>query len=267
MTLTADNYFSPEASQHYMGVSQYKEFAGCYAYGGCEAKAMARLNGEYAEGGSDALLVGSYVDAYFEGTLDAFKDGHPEIFLRNGNLKADYAKANEIIARIERDELFMKYMSGQKQVIMTGEISGIPWKIKMDSYIEGKAIVDLKIMASLTDKKFVPEVGKLEFVRYWGYDVQGAAYQEIVYQNTGKYLPFFIAGASKEKATDIEVIHVHDSRLVKAMMGVERNIERVAMVKSGAEAPTRCEACDHCRNTKVLKKPISILDLGRSVYE
>ena len=51
-----------------------------------------------------------------------------------------------IIARIERDEYFMKYMSGQKQVIMTGELFGAKWKIKIDSYIPDVAIVDLKVM-------------------------------------------------------------------------------------------------------------------------
>ena len=41
------------------------------------------------------------------------------MFKKDGGLKADYIKANEIIARIERDEYFMRCMSGQKQVIMT----------------------------------------------------------------------------------------------------------------------------------------------------
>ncbi len=75
------------------------------------------------------------------------------IFKKDGGLKADYVKANEIIARIERDKYFMRYMSGQKQVIMTGELFGAKWKIKIDSYIPDAAIVDLKVMASITDLK------------------------------------------------------------------------------------------------------------------
>lgn len=84
----------------------------------------------------------------------------------------------------------MKYMSGEKQVIMTADLYGTPWKIKMDSYIPGVAIVDLKVMASLTKLEWVRDIGYLDFVRYWGYDIQGAIYQEVVYQNTGKRLPF-----------------------------------------------------------------------------
>ena len=73
---------------------------------------------------------------------------------------------------------------------MIGELFGLPWKIKIDSYLDGIAIVDLKIMSSLTKLEWVRDIGYLDFVRYWGYDIQGAVYQEIVYQNTGKRLPF-----------------------------------------------------------------------------
>ena len=170
-------------------------------------------------------------------------------------------QANDIIARIERDEFFMAHMSGQKQVIMAGELFGLPWKIKIDSYLEGIAIVDLKVMASLTKLEWVRDIGYLDFVRYWGYDIQGAVYQEIVYQNTGKRLPFYIAGASKEKATNIKVIHVQDNYLREAMSVVEHNIERVRQVKYGEVLPDRCECCDHCRETEVLTGPIGIADL------
>jgi len=43
---------------------------------------------------------------------------HPCMFKKDGNLKAEYVKANEMINRCERDALFMQYMSGEKQVIM-----------------------------------------------------------------------------------------------------------------------------------------------------
>ena len=96
---------------------------------------------------------------------------------------------------------------------MTGELFGTKWKIKMDSYIPDIAIVDLKVMASITKLEWVRDIGYLDFVRYWGYDIQGAVYQEVVYRNTGKRLPFFIAAASKEKETDIELIWIDDEHL------------------------------------------------------
>lgn len=263
MQLTAENYYSEEANYEFMSVSQLKDFVGTYGRRGCEFTAMAKLRGEYKEEETTALLVGSYVDAYFEGTLEKFKEEHQDIFKKTGDkgLKSDYLQANEIIARIERDDFFMTHMSGEKQVIMTGELFGVPWKIKVDSYLDGIAIVDLKIMASLTKLEWVRDIGYLDFVRYWGYDIQGAVYQEIVYQNTGKRLPFYIAGASKEKATNIKIIHVQDNFLREAMGIVEHNIERVKQVKYGQAAPERCGCCDHCRETEILTGPIGIADL------
>lgn len=161
MQLTSENYYSQEANQEYMSVSGYKDFAGTYGKMPCEFYGMEKLNGRWEDEKSTALLVGSYVDSYFEGSLEQFKKDNPEIFTQKGELKANFKQAEEIIARIERDEYFMKYMSGQKQVIMTGELFGAKWKIKMDSYIPGVAIVDLKVMASITDLKWVPALSSI----------------------------------------------------------------------------------------------------------
>lgn len=263
--LTEENYYFEIANYEYMSVSQYKDFAGTFGKAGCESCAMAKIRGEFKEETSTAMMLGSYVDAFYEGTLDKFKEGHPEMFKRDGNLKAEYVKAEKAIERTMRDPLFQEYMSGQKQVIMTGEIFGTKWKIKMDSFHPDKAIVDLKYMQSLTKFNWVPDIGYLDFVRYWGYDIQGAIYQEVVRQNTGKKLPFYIAGASKEDATDIEVIYVHDNYLKEALEIVGRNMPRILEVKYDGVVPERCETCKWCRDTKVLKKPIGIMDLVASL--
>ncbi len=265
MQLTSENYYSKEADKAYMSVSQFKDFAGTYGKLPCEYSAMEKMEERWEDEQSTALMVGSYVDAYFEGTLEKFKAENPSLFKKDGGLKAEYVKANEIIARIERDEYFMKYLSGQKQVIMTGMIGGADWKIKIDSYIPDVAIVDLKIMASITDLKWVKDIGYLDFVRYWGYDIQGAIYQKIVELNTGKKLPFYIAAATKEKEPDIRIIHVTDNYLEEAMSVVEMNLPRILRVKSGELEPDRCEMCDCCRHNRVLTKPISIMDLTSGI--
>ena len=145
---------------------------------------------------------------------------------------------------------------------MTGELFGCKWKIKMDSYLPGSAIVDLKIVESLVKPKWVRDTGYLDFVRYWGYDIQGAVYQEIVRQNTGKKLPFFIAGATKEKPEpDIRVIKVEQHYLDEAMSMVQANMPRILRVKNGEDTPDRCELCDCCRHNRVLKGYISITNL------
>lgn len=265
MRLTEDNYYSKEANLEYMSVSQFKDFVGTYGKRACEFEAMEKLFGRWNPPPTTPLLVGSYVDSYVEGTLDSFMERHPEVFTREGELKAPFRKAEEIIARIERDKYFMKYLSGKKQVIMTANIFGCDWKIKMDSYLPGVAIVDLKVMASITDNKWVKDIGYLDFVRYWGYDIQGAVYQKVVELNTGKKLPFYIAAATKENEPDIRIIHITQNYLDEALALVEANIKRVLEVKNGEASPDRCDACDCCKHNRVLKAPISILDLVQGI--
>ena len=227
----------------------------------CESQAMAMLNGEWELEKTTALWVGSYVDSHFEGSLDLFRAQNPAFFTKSGDLKADYKKAEEIINRIERDETFMQFMSGEKQVIMTADMFGAKWKIKMDSYIADKAIVDLKVMRELHNAAYTNDFGYMDFIQYWGYDIQGAVYQEVVYRNTGKRLPFFIAAASKEKETDIELIWIDDEHLHEKLIEVEQNTPKILALKSGAVEPIRCELCDYCKHTKVLKKPIHYSEL------
>lgn len=265
MELTAENYYSKEMNKAYMSVSQFKDFVGTYGKLACEFEAIEKMEERWNPEPTTALLVGSYVDSYFEGSLEGFKKKNPEIFTQKGELKANFKKAEEIIARIERDEYFMRFLSGEKQKIMTGNMFGCDWKIKMDSYIEDVAIVDLKVMASITDLKWVKDLGYLDFVRYWGYDIQGAVYQKIVEINTGKRLPFYIAAATKENEPDIRIIQITQNYLDEAMIVIEANIGRVLRVKSGEQEPDKCELCDCCRHHRVLKAPISILDLTAGI--
>lgn len=265
MELTALNYYSQEVNKEYLSVSQYKSFIGSLGRNGCEYKALEELYGRWRSKKSTAMMVGQFVDSYFEGSLSCFKRENPDMFTQKGELKAPFKKAEEIIARIERDSYFMKYMSGQKQVIMSGELFGAKWKIKIDSYIPDVAIVDLKVMESITDLKWVKDFGYTDFVRYWNYDIQGAVYQEIVKQNTGKKLPFYIAAASKQDEPDIRIIHVTDNYLQEALNMVEANLPRILRVKSGEEMPDRCELCDCCRHNRILEKPISIADLTAGI--
>lgn len=260
MRLTPDNYYSQEANKHYLSNSQYHDFCGCYGYPGCEAQAMAKINGEWQEKPSTALLVGSYVDAYFEGTVDQFMLEHPEMFSTRGEtkgqLKAIYKKADEMIARCEMDEKFMAALSGEKQIIMTGEIAAAPFKIKIDSFIPGEAIVDLKTTQSITKGHYVADLGKINFIDYWGYNMQLAAYQEVVRQNTGQTLPVFVAAVSKEEEPNIELISIRQTLLNEALETMKFNIPRILQVKAGEQEPTRCNSCNYCRRTKKLTRVI-----------
>lgn len=258
MKLTAENYYSLEANREYISVSQYKDFMGTYGKPGCEEYALAKIDGIWVEDmeDSDALMVGSYVDAHFEGTLNLFKAQHPCMFKKDGGLQAKYLKADEMINRVERDPKFMEYMAGEKQVIMTAEMFGSKWKIKIDSYHPGKCIVDLKTCQSIGKKFWHADTGHINFLAEWGYYIQGAIYQEVVRINTGKKLPFYIAAVSKEKVPNIELIQCEQTLLDEALAEIEANTHKVMMVKLREVEPIRCGVCDYCKHTKVLTGPI-----------
>jgi hypothetical protein len=254
--LTAENYFSLENEMKYMGSSQYK------AFDKCEAMALAKIKGEWEEEKSTALLVGRYVDAHYEGTLDIFKAKNPARFTQKGEWKSEYKQAEYRIQRLERDELFAENMSGWKQVIQIGSILGVPFKIKMDSYFPGVKIVDGKIM-----KDFEPiwkDGLRLNFIEAWGYDIQGAIYQEIERQNSasGEQLPFIIAAGTKEKPEpDLEIFSIPQSRLDYCLEIVMDNVKRFDDIKKGIIEPTRCGHCDYCKSTKVLTEIIDYQSL------
>lgn len=250
MKITNENYFSPEANKAYWSVSQFK------AFGKCEAAGLAEVNGEYKRELTDALLIGSYVDSYFSGELDRFIRIHGDkMFKKNGELLAKFTQANEIIDRVEADPLMMDYLSGEKQVVMTAELFGVPWKAKFDIY-NGERIVDLKCVRDFEDV-FDKGYGWRSWIEYWGYDIQGAVYQKIEQIATGRAepLPFYIAAVTKEKTPDIKIIHIPQHILDGALRMVEDLIERYDLIKQGEVEPMRCGKCDYCKQTKVLLAP------------
>ena len=272
--LTEENYFSQENEKYYTGHSQILSFMDC------PARTMAKIRGEWVEETSTALLIGSFVDAAISGTLDVFKAQHPEILKKDGTLKAEYVHACYILERIQRDKMFMKYISGDHQTIMTAYynrftktwhtpqeamnltfVDGniIPVKIKIDSYFPEKAIVDLKTVKDFSpvwnDKLKV----KQNFVDYWGYTLQGALYQKVVEVNTGKKLPFFIAAVTKEKEPDLALMSVDQETLDEQMDKLQNwgTFDMISEFKNGISTPTRCGYCDYCKFTKEITEIIN----------
>lgn len=243
MIVTSENYFSPEAEREYMGVTQFKRFLAC------PAQAVAVLRGEWVEEASTAMLVGSYVDAHFSKELPLFQAQHPELFTKQGELKAEFRHAEYIIERIERDEMFMRYLSGGAQTVLTGSIEGVPFKIKIDSYHIGRALVDLKVMRDFSPVWDEEARRRLPFVEAWGYDIQGAIYQAV----EGNGLPFMIAAATKEKPEpNIAIISISQDRIDFCQDIVREYAPRFAALKRSEGEPRRCERCDYCKSTKKL---------------
>lgn len=255
MQVTHSNYFDIEVQQHYMSASQYKSFQSC------EAAAMAEFNGHYYFERTTDMMIGSYVDAWFDGTIEEFKTYHPEIFTKTGDLRAEFRRADVIIERLKRDPMFMEFMSGQSQVILTGEIGGVPFRGKVDS-LHADKIVDLKIMRSFETIWDSDARERVPFPVFWGYDVQGAIYRELHRQQTGEALPFFLAAATKETETDLEIISIPDDRLDTLLEEIKYYAPHYQAIKLGLKEPTRCGHCNWCRRTKVLTAPVHYMEVG-----
>lgn len=248
--LTRENYFSLENNLKYMGSSQFKTFFDC------EARGLAEVKGEWIRKETIDLLVGKYVDAYFDGVLDLFEAEHPEIIASTGKtkgeLKSNFKQANEIIARIQQDKIFMYLMGGQKQVIMTGVINGVDFKIMIDN-MHPDLTVDRKIMKDCDWVWNESERIKQPFWRAWGYDIQAAIYQEIRSQNDGDKKDFALAVATKEIVTDLRLFKFKDDTLKEAYNLVYNKAPRFDSIKKGLIQPDSCGVCDYCKSKRVLK--------------
>lgn len=258
MRLTKKNYFSPEANRKYWSASQVKAFMRC--------PAAALYDTEPAT--SMALLVGSYVDAYFDNTLDDFIKQHPEIInRRTGELKSEFQKANEMIERVRKDALFMEYTKGRKQVIRTGTIGGLPFKIKMDFYRKGERIVDLKTARDLRPA-YRKEEGLITFADVWEWPLQMAIYQTITEQAEGAKLPCYLAVVTKEDPPDLAVVEIPQNILDAELSRLLDMLPRFDAMKQGILPAPRCECCAYCRRTKKLSAPAplpSFIEYGASV--
>lgn len=244
MILDATNYYEPSP---YMSASQFKAFLGC------EAAALAEAERTFLREPSTALVQGQYVDAYFTGNVEEFRGTHPELFKKDGTLKSTFTACEAAIARIEKSETAMEYLEGEKQVIATGEIEGVPCKGKLD-VLHDDRIVDLKCMRDFEPRYKNGE--KLDFIRYWGYDIQAYFYTELVRQQYKVNLPFYILAVTKEASPDLLLVEVPDWLINSAGEVVRHYINRFDAIKRHEIQPKRCGHCAYCKETKVIERPM-----------
>ena len=117
---------------------------------------------------------------------------------------------------------------------------------------------DMKdIWVEINDNGYKRNV-KLDFVKAWRYDLEGAIYQEIERQNhlreTGedRKLPFVLAVTTKEDAPDKELIEIDQDILDEALNEVIEKAPRFDAIKRGEIAPNGCGECEVCRFNKKL---------------
>ena len=251
--LTAENYFSHDADLDYFSASQIKELKKC------PERVLAYLDGKYQREESSALMIGSYVDEALTGDLVAWKAEHPEILKRDGTLKSDYVLADAMVDRANSDKVFMEYLRGQHQVIMTGKIDGFPFKCKLDC-LKPDCIVDLKTVKNL-DSQYLPGQGRVDFATAWDWPLQMAIYQEIVRQNTGRKLPCVLAVITKETPPDLRLVQIEQERLDAELEWLIQMLPKFDAIKSRAIDAPRCEKCAWCRGSRILTWPEMLGDI------
>ena len=237
------NYRSPENERKYMSYSQFKDFLEC------EEMALAVINQAYEKPTTKALLQGSYVDAYFSGELDEFKEKNPSIFKAGGELKKDFEICNTVIQTIESDQAYREeFFSGDAQKILTGEIAGVPFKGKIDMLYPDK-IVDMKCMGSV-DKVWSNEEHRyMPFYSFYKYHIQAAIYQELVRQNFGTKLPYFLAVTTKEDVPAKYAFEFSQDVLDEGLEFVKALAPHFQALKDGKEQPKACGHCNFCKST------------------
>lgn len=270
MELTRDNYYSPEADWKYMSCSQFQ------AWNECEAKEMAKLQGRWQDEESTAFIVGNYFHTYFEGpeaheqfcneNFDKIfktktikgKNGAPDTVQITGKY-AEFEQADKMIAVATADPLIQSLVNlpGENEKIMTGEIAGVPWRIRLDKYVEtGRMIIDYKTCASISELKWSDALhAKVTFIDTYGYMMRAAVYSEIERQNAKSEDDphFLIVAISKQKYPDKEVLSLnHRQRYDYELEQIKKRLPMIQLIKEGRVKPKRCGTCDYCRATKKL---------------
>lgn len=256
LQLTDQNYYSLEANQEYMSVSQYKDFRAC------ESMAMAKIFGGWEDQKNEAFLVGNYVHSWSDGTLEKFRAENPDIFASTGKskgeLKAPFKVAEEMIKALVSDDFIKFVLQGDKEVIFTAHFAGTMWKCKMDVYHpERRRFVDLKTVKNLTDRVWSNEHKYYQnFIEGYGYLIQMSVYAEIEkrYANREEWLEPIMVAVTKEDPPDKAIIHFDQETIQSSIDQVEFYMPHILEVKSGQVKPNRCEKCRYCRETKKLTK-------------
>lgn len=270
--LTQENYYEDKS---YLSNSRFKQ------YQKCQAMAFAIDKGSWVEDKDDkALLLGNYVHSYFE-SPEAHqnflaKEGKKMIAksgTNKGGLKSDFIVGDKMIDSLKNDEGFANLYHGfpdddvQKEMIVFGEIEGVPVKGKLDSVnLTRGYFVDLKTMKSIYNKEWSEELrmkvrAAANNIIGFGYHGQLALYRELLRQMTGQEFRPYIVAVSKENMPDKDILKIDDEWLEEGLSRLTSDIVEVWAVIQGKQKPIECGHCDYCRSQKKLGTVVTLNDL------
>lgn len=261
MELNRINYFSKEAELAFMGSSSFKAWDMLHD-DGCEARELAKRNGEWEDAEKDAFILGSYVHAWSSGDLQEFIAEHPEMFSTRGAtkgcLKKEFAKGDVMIEVLRNDPLVQKFrQEADKEKIFIGQIAGVDFKIQVDILnVEMGYFADIKTTKNLSESYWNEHTKRREtFIDKYDYYTQIAIYAEILRQNLGMttYLEPYLIIVDKQEVPDHAIIDMGTSFIEEKLEEIKGRLPRIMAVRNGAEEAIGCGKCDYCRSKKKAK--------------
>lgn len=257
MKLTQANYHDLESNKAYLSASQIKQAIQC------ESAWAATVRGDYKLE-SSGFLEGHYFELMLTAGPDEialFQSQNPEMFsstgATKGQLKANFKKVESAIEAVWRQDLLMQIINNaDKQVIMTGEIQGVPVKAMVDLMLpKSKSIYDLKAMANFNRAYSEQAEMYVDWFMNYRYDVQMWIYAELARQNgfvtdTSKY---GLIAASKQENSDVKALVFGPASMQNAESDALYVIGRIERIREGEE-PIACGKCPWCLSQKVISQ-------------
>lgn len=270
--LTQENYYQDTSRLSYSRYKRYKQ---------CQAKAYAVDNGIWVEERDETpLLLGNYVHSYFENP-----EAHEKFMAENGDkllaktgknkgkLKSDFIIGDKMIESLKNDDGFNRLYHGyssdkvEKEMIVYGEIEGVPVKGKLDSVnLTRGYFVDLKTMKSIYTEEWNADLRKrvptaVNNILNFGYHGQLGLYRELLKQMTGQEFRPLIVAVSKEAVPDKDILKIDEEWLEEGLAKIRENIVHIWQVIQSEVKPAKCGRCDYCRSQKKLDAVVSLNDL------
>lgn len=247
----------------------------------CPARALAVEGGTWTESRDETpLLLGNYVHSYFESqeAHEAFlKENGDKLISKagktKGQLKKDFLIGDSMIASLKDDPSFNRLYHGsstenvEKEMIVYGEIEGVPFKGKLDSVnLSHGYFADLKTMKSIYDMEWNADLRRkvptaVNNILGFGYHSQLAIYRDLLKQMTGDEFRPIIVAVSNEEVPDKEVIRIDEEWLEEGLEEVKETIKEVWDVIQRKVEPIACGHCDYCRSQKKLNSIVTLNNL------
>lgn len=246
--LTAENYHSPEARARWLSSSDIKKAMRCEA---------SWIGDEPEDEAKPAFVFGHL----FEALVCRDYYNNPAVYSSRGptkgQLKAEYSAAVDMARAVRRSPFLSGIIDrSKKQVVMTGNICGLPIRMMCDLLDTDGSIWDIK-----SAKSFLPEYDsdmclRLDWWAYWHYPVQMWIYREIARQNGIAAPHVGLISAAKDNL-DVQAIEFGHETMEAAEADAKFTLDSITAILRGEE-PHMCGACKWCTSQKVITEFLEV---------